>query len=317
MAQMAAEFCPEKEAGCISGLAAMAVALTIGTAYAVGLFGWDVASGAASFWSLPFALQGGGIDIRTGLSGYHWLAREGWVWPLLRLDRAGAPASLNGYLFDPIPALGLLAKAVRSLSGHVPDLWPLWLTGAFALNAAALVGLARALGNRSLTGAILAAGLGAMAPVVHHRFGHLALMAHWLPVFALALYVRGQSGARLAPGITAGLLALSALSTGVTLYLYVMTGAIAAACLVQAMVDGRIHAGRGDFGAAAGGGLRRGAALGFRRLVGLAAERGIGWVWRELDESSGSVLAANQWDLRRLRHLPADARLNRGHERAI
>lgn len=223
----------------IGGCAAFALALAIGFAYALILFGPAVALGRSDFWRLPQGLAGGMIDIRTAMSGYYWSALDLWRWPLFHLPHVKG-GDANAVLVDPVPVLVLIAKGWHSLTGAMVDLYPIWITTTFALNAAALTMLVRGLGGRSLLATVTAAGMGALAPVIHHRFGHIGHASHWIFVFALALYAswsRGGFGPRLTG---AGLIALCALAFAINLYLYVMASAIGAVFFVQAACDRRL-----------------------------------------------------------------------------
>ena len=211
--------------------AVIPLALLIGAAYAAWLFGAGVLLGDDAYWARPVALSGGALDIRTAVSGYLWLAQDAWRWPLLFTVRPDAPAGINAEQFDLVPVLALAGKLLGLVNPY-----PFWLAATFALNAAALAALVRALGQRSLLAAIAAAGLGAMAPVIHQRFGHLALMAHWVFILALAAYFAGRGGR---PRI-ATLAALTALAACINPYLLVMTLAVAAAAVLQGALDRRL-----------------------------------------------------------------------------
>ena len=224
----------------VSGPVAFALALAIGLAYALILLGPAVAFGSSDFWRLPQGAAGGMIDVRTAMSGYYWSALDLWRWPLFHLPHVNDAGGANAVLVDPVPILALIAKVWRSLTGAVVNLYPIWVTATFALNAAALTMVVRGLGGRSLLMTATAAGIGALAPVIHHRFGHIGHASHWIFVFAFALYAswsRDGIGPRLAG---AGLIALCALAFATNIYLYVMTAVIAAAFFVQAACDRRL-----------------------------------------------------------------------------
>jgi hypothetical protein len=114
------------------------------------------------------------------------------------------------------------------------NLYPVWVTATFALNSVALATLVRALGQRSVLAAILAGGLGALAPVIHHRFGHVGHSSHWEFILALAICVGRPKSMRLA-GLA--ILGLCGLAVATNLYLYVMTAALAVAFFLQAAFD--------------------------------------------------------------------------------
>ena len=80
-----------------------------------------------------------------------------------------------------------------------------------------------------------------MAPVVQHRFGlgHMSLLAHWSPIFALALCFTAKSH-RFDTRTIACFTGLTLLATFIHLYIYVMTAAVAASAILQALIDRRI-----------------------------------------------------------------------------
>ena len=173
---------------------AIAIALCLGLGYALLLLGPAGAVGTAPFWALPTGLLGGSLlDIRNALAGYWWFVQDSWRWPLLALGNPDWPHGANAELFDIVPVVAILGKLLRTGFGLAVDPYPWWVTFCLAMNAASLAALVRALGQRSVLGAVLAGAFGAMAPVVQFRFGHLSLMAHWLPVLTLALYCHARS----------------------------------------------------------------------------------------------------------------------------
>jgi len=215
---------------------AIAAGALFGLTYAVVLLGPGVAFGWSDYWAQPHGLQSGRFDMTGILSAWHWFMQDRWRWPLLAIPKA---ADSNAGLWDPVALIFLLSKAIQSATGWKLNPMPLWQSGCFAANAAALVILVRALGARSFAAALLAAGLGAMAPGVHMRHGHLSLLAHWLPISALALYVHTRALPRVGTGKLAGVVGLAALAAGINLYLFVMVVAIGAAAILQPALDRR------------------------------------------------------------------------------
>lgn len=224
----------------VSAPVAALTALAIGFAYPLWLFGPDVVLDGGHYWSRPVGRLGGALDIRTTLSGYYWFVQDEWRWPLLSLPNVNLPEGANAGLTDIVPLLGILGRLARTAFGTVVNPFPFWVAGTFALNALALVGLVRSLGVRSLAAAIVAAAIGVLSPIMHHRFGHLALMAHWLPVFTLALHFNGTKPSTPFGRYAAGYLGLCLLAIFVNLYIYVMTAVVAGASVVQAAYHRRI-----------------------------------------------------------------------------
>jgi len=214
---------------------ALAAAALIGATYSLALFGVDFLLGTAPFWLRPRGYMGGRLDMPSVLAAYDWFAADAWRWKLLRLPLAGWPEGSNAFGLDVAPLAAIAGKLASGVAGRVVNPYPAWHLLTFVLASVSLTTLVRALGQRSLAGAILAGGLGAMSPMLHFRFGHMAHLAHWLPVFALALYF-----ARDARGRFAGLIGIGLLAGAVNLYLYVMVAAIACAAILQDLADRRI-----------------------------------------------------------------------------
>lgn len=212
---------------------AASIAMLIGVAYAAVLLGPSAFSGETAFWRLPGAIMNGALDIRSAISGYFWFVNDDWRWPLLKVLRPDWPDGSNAALFDSIPIVLLAGKLASSVLGLHGNPFALWTTGCFALNACAFTLLVRSLGQRGLLATIAAAGLGATAPVVQARFGHCTLLAHWLPLFMLAVYF---TSVRHGPRYRT-IIALCTLAALVHLYLFLMTAAIGAAAIAQTAID--------------------------------------------------------------------------------
>ena len=219
---------------------AVALAFAIGCLYATALFGIEFVRGTSPFWQLPSGSQGGHIDIKLTMSGYYWFVQDNWRWPLLKIIQAGGADGANAGLFDIVPPLAILAKLIHSTIGVVVNPYPGWIVATFGLNAVALVALVRGLGQRGLSATLLATAIGTLAPVVHHRFGHNALYAHWLFVFLLAAYAHWAHHPAQVVRTTATMLLLCSLTVATHIYMYVMAAAIAAAFFLQAAVDRRM-----------------------------------------------------------------------------
>ncbi|HEY1935172.1 MAG TPA: DUF6311 domain-containing protein [Acetobacteraceae bacterium] len=212
----------------------------IGLAYAMLVLGPAFFNQGSVYWQRPVGLAGGDFDLKTNLSGYYWIVQDSWRWPLLWLPHVDTPAGMNAYQFDSMPGLALLAKVLRSLSLGTINLYPEWIVGTFVVNAIALTLLVRALGRRDLLACIASAGFGVLAPIVHYRYGHSALMAQFFPVLALALYFQTRKPATNVPRHLAALLILCFVIATLNLYMYVMTAAIAAAAMIQLTLDRRL-----------------------------------------------------------------------------
>ena len=166
----------------------LVLAGVIGVGYAFAMLGWHFIDSSSEYWRLPEGYSGGPVDMRVILSGYFWFVQDAWRWPLFRIVQADGPIGANAALMDVVPILALVCKLLRGVTGLINP-YPAWVIGCFGLNAVALTALVRAMGQRSLLAACTAAAMAAMAPLMHMRFGHHALCAQWIFVFALATYL--------------------------------------------------------------------------------------------------------------------------------
>ncbi len=230
---------PAVDRPAISTASACLLAGCIGLAYAMLVLGPAFLDQSSMYWQRPVGLAGGPYDLKTNLSGYFWIVQDSWRWPLLWLPHVDTPAGMNAYQFDSMPGLALFAKVLHSLSLGTINLYPEWIVGAFVMNAIALTLLVRALGQRSLLACIVSAGFGVLAPIVHYRYGHSALMAQFFPILALALYFEATKPSAVVPRYLAAFLALCFVIATINLYMYVMTAGIAASALIQLALDRR------------------------------------------------------------------------------
>lgn len=233
--------------------AASAIGIGVGLAYALWMLGWRFAVGGGSFWVVPHGLSGGQIDLFTAMSGYFWIAQDAWRWPLLHVAQAGGAAGVNAGLIDPVPIAALIAKVLRSATGQTFNLFAPWMFATYLLNAAGLAVLVHSLGARTLVAAVVAGGIGALAPVIHNRFGHVGHASHWVFLFALAASFSWRGGVRGTSPWPRGalLIGLAALAISINLYLYVMNAAVAAAFFLRAVTARRMPVWGGLAGVAA------------------------------------------------------------------
>jgi hypothetical protein len=215
-------------------------ALLIGAAYALAVFGADFALGRSAFWDLPAGMQGGALDFQNVLAGYFWFAQAPWGWPLLHVPQANPPVGVNGYLFDFVPLAALLGKTLSKGTGYVLNPYPAWIVATFALNAASVAVLVRSFGQTSLLATILAGGLGAMMPMLHHRFGHIGHSAHWPFVLALAVLVMNRSGALSAQSAARLSSALTALSVSINIYVFAFAAIIGLTTIIQSILQRKL-----------------------------------------------------------------------------
>ena len=148
-------------------------------------------------------------DWQVHFLGWHLFRRESWGLP---------PGAIRGYLAPLGSAIGytdsipLLALPLKMISGLLPPTFQyigLWLTSCLALQGAFGTRLVQQLtDNRA---AQVAGGLlFVLMPTLLARYGHPALSAHWLLLWAMLLYIAPRSQRSLtrqhaAIGLVAGL----------------------------------------------------------------------------------------------------------------
>ena len=228
----------------------LGAAFVVGAVYVAVVLGWPFLDTGSDYWRLPSGILSPFVDVRTILSGYEWFVQDAWRWPVMAIGQVDAPVGSNAALMDCVPVLAIIGKLLRPVFGVV-NLFPAWQVVCFGLNAAGLAALVRGLGQRSLLAGVLAGGMAAMSPLMHLRFGHFGLAAHWTFLFALAACVAGRGadrGGRLGVrGTSFGIAGLAALAMGCTPYLYPMVAAVGLAFHLGAVAERRL-------GLAAGGG---------------------------------------------------------------
>ena len=165
------------------------------------------------------------LAVLAGLLGalfFHGVPAAGPEWPPV-------PGGANRIaLLDLSARFGLGVTAVNP--------YRLWLIVCAGLNAAAAVLLIRALGQRSIVAAVLATGLGMLAPLADGAA--LALAAHVLPVLSLAL----AAGRGTRPQVI-GLVLLGPLAALVHPALAAMCLLIGLAGLLQTRIDRSVRSG--------------------------------------------------------------------------
>lgn len=151
-------------------------------------------------------------DWRIHFLGWHFFRREPWHWPPGLLDSyLHAPEGTAIGFTDSIPLVALPLKPFSDLLPATFQYLGLWLLGCFILQGVFGVLLAR-LWTPRCSLQLLSATLFVLMPTLLARVGHPALCAHWVILWALWLYLRGEKGSvqpasvQAALGLTAGLI---------------------------------------------------------------------------------------------------------------
>lgn len=146
------------------------------------MFGFDIASGHAEFWTRPKG------DMAVMTAAYEAFIRQPWHWPLTAVSGLGdKPISI--VFTDSIPWLAIVMKAT-GLS-HVLNPMGFFLLASYVLQVWSMIGLLRALGVTDRWILLLGGLLSLMYPAwIARQFGHVALSGHWIILIGLTLSVR-------------------------------------------------------------------------------------------------------------------------------
>ena len=214
------------------------VALGVGAAHALLMLPVGLVLGTSDFWRFPRGMiSGSENDMAQVLTGQLFLQQSPWAWPLLLAPGLGFPAGTNLFWIDAVPIVALCAKLLDSIFHGPLNLLGLDLFACLVLPGIALTGVVWVAGHRHLLAAITATAMADAAPPLLFRWGHIPLMAQYLIIAALGLYLLSLQRPR-AARVSLGWLVLLAVTVLTNVYLFVMVGACWAAGLVQRRLNG-------------------------------------------------------------------------------
>ncbi|MHB8370213.1 MAG: DUF6311 domain-containing protein [Leptospirales bacterium] len=160
------------------------LAFLIGVGYALSIFEPSFIIGKSPYWTEPFG------DRITNLIGALYFAHDNWHFPIFYVPALGTPEGTSIIYTDSLPLLALVAKVIFKLTGVWFNYFGLWLFSCFPLLAFFVALATRKCGLKSMTAIICATLLALANPALLYRFGHTALMGHFLIVWAFYLYLR-------------------------------------------------------------------------------------------------------------------------------
>ncbi|MSP02925.1 MAG: hypothetical protein EXR07_18060 [Acetobacteraceae bacterium] len=211
----------------------LAISILLGASYGLTMLPISLIAGSGPFWEFPRGtLTGSDHDLADVLVGYSYLMRAPWSLPVLRVQNLAPPDGTNIFWLDAVPWLSLVGKAIFSATGIAINLLGIFVLACFVLPGAAMTVVLAAAGQRHFLAALSGTTLTMATPYLLFRWGHPALMAHFLIIVALALYLialRRPEDRRVATTWIA-LLAITLLDN---LYVFVMVGGIWSAALAQ------------------------------------------------------------------------------------
>lgn len=215
----------------------LAIAAAIGAADALSVLPWGVVTGTSRFWDFPHGIfPASTFDMATNWVGYRYFVHAPWQVPLLETPLLDG--GTNVFWLDCGAWILLIAKAIYSVTGTAMNLYGPYLFLCFALPSVAMTVLLATVGQQNVVAAFTGSVLAGATPYLLFRWGHIALSAQFVILFALVLYARDRRGAisRGAAVLWAAYLAFALLTN---VYLFVMTGAVWFASLTQQGIDRR------------------------------------------------------------------------------
>jgi hypothetical protein len=211
----------------------LALSAAVGAIWAASLFDWSFVAGRHTFWRFPHGTIGGSwMDTAQVLVGYLYYVQSPWRLPLFYVSNLGAPAGTNVILMDVVPIVAFIGKLVHSLTGATINLYGGYLFLCFALPGVMMTFLLIAARVRYGIAAVIAAIFADTMPTLLWRWGHIALMAQFLLIGVLALYLFSLRR-RVWRGRLATWVAYLGLAYLIDQFLFVMVGIVWLCALIQ------------------------------------------------------------------------------------
>lgn len=177
----------------------LALAGLIALAYVLLTFDLNFLAGRGAFWKYPVgpwlldaADLRNNVDVLDYLVGYTGLVHSPWTWPLTYVPSIGSPAGTSVVFLDVMPIVALSSRILSAITGVLIIPYGAWVGVCFILSGMLGALLLAEAGQKTLLAAIAGCLFAVSSPILLHRFAHLPLMAQFLIIGALYLYVREQ-----------------------------------------------------------------------------------------------------------------------------
>ena len=161
----------------------LSIAFVLGVVFALLLYPTNFLLGSPLYWE---NVQG---DTAINWIAYIAFSHDEWRWPLLHTLLLGPPYGANIYFADPIPLFALLGKLLFKTTGYLPNYFGPWILLSYGFQSSVGYLLLREL-RLPRSAALAACVLYLAVPAFIFRIGHLALLAHWVLLLALLVYLR-------------------------------------------------------------------------------------------------------------------------------
>lgn len=215
----------------------LVLAAAVGAIWAASLFDWGIVTGRHGFWQFPEGtISGSRDDMVQVLVSYLYYVQSPWHLPLFYVSALGTPSGTNVIFMDVVPIVALVGKAVHSLTGATINLYGVYLFLCFVLPGVMMTLVLIAAMIRYALAAILAAIFANATPALLWRWGHIALMAQFLLIGALALYLFSLRR-RVCRGLLAAWIAYLVLAYLMDQFLFVMVGIVWLCAVIQRRIN--------------------------------------------------------------------------------
>lgn len=209
------------------------IAIVTSLLYAFSIFNFSYIFEQNAYWKEPFA------DRITNHIGLLYFIQDNWRWPLFYVPQLAFPEGANIIYTDSIPLLALITKIFYKSTGIWFNYFGFWVFACFPL-----LGLFAALAIRegrckdpvAIVGGIL---LALSSPALLVRFGHIALMGHFLIVWAFFIYLKFCNTSSV-KNLTIHFVIITSLCILLQTYFLLMVMPFFAAALLQAFFERRI-----------------------------------------------------------------------------
>jgi hypothetical protein len=217
-----------------NGWAGLLFILGVSVWFVLRTFGIDFLEGTSGYW------QTDRDDITQHIAGLNMYLASEWHYPLLAFNSLNYPDGTRVTFVDAIPLLAFLLKILR-VGGEGQALvnpFGYWLGLCFILQGFSAWWMVRELRYRSWSLLVFLFVVFFLNFALMARLGHIALMSHWVLLFAFCLYVRGYKNRAFPLFLWSSLLLIAFY---VHIYLFVMAAGIylASVTTIPACIRGK------------------------------------------------------------------------------
>lgn len=149
-------------------------------------FGWAFINGSSNYWVAESR------DLTQHLSGLNLYLSSPWQFPLLGFDGLNYPQGTRVTFIDGIPIYAFLLKLFLPRNIGYISPFGYWVGLTFLLQGIAAWWITKELKVNSWAFLVFLILTFLTYPAFMDRLRHVALMSHWIILFAVALYLRGN-----------------------------------------------------------------------------------------------------------------------------